>query len=364
MRTSTQFAVALASVFSVLQLTLASQGDQLPEFKRCVKYCDILTCDNVDHYPDVIPSTYMNLLKDENLVNLFEKTPISFHLSLLGWDCSSNCDYQCQRLVTDDRIAEGLKVYQFHGKWPFVRVLGVQELFSTLFSIGNWIPNFLGFKLLWKQYNAELRKTNMDMANLYWTYMHIAVVSMCAWFFSTIFHLKDTWDRERLDYFFAGMTVLTGFYAVSVRFFKLYLVENNMKRKIFGTICILLYLGHVTRLLFDWSYTYNMQANVVIGLVQNFLWVYLSIYQFQKISSSKLSFIENVTRQEYNWTLTPTLLVLSVFFGMSFELFDFPPVLQLLDAHAMWHFVTIWPTLFWYPYLVKDAQELMDWKFD
>lgn len=356
--------MAVLAVLPFVPSASASLGDDLPEFKRCVKYCDILTCDSIDHYPDVLPSTYLNLLKDENLVNLFEKTPIAFHLTLLGWDCPSNCDYQCQRHVTEDRIAEGLDIYQFHGKWPFIRVLGVQELFSTLFSIGNWIPNFLGLKLLWKQYNIELKKKNLEFTNLYWTYMLIAAVSMCAWFFSTIFHLKDTWDRERLDYFFAGMTVLTGFYAVNVRFFKLYQPSNNFKRRIFASLCILMYLGHVTRLLVDWSYTYNMQANVVIGLIQNLLWVYLAIYQFRKISNGKLSFVENLTNKEYNWTLTPLLLVLSVLFGMSFELFDFPPVLQLIDAHAMWHFVTIWPTIFWYPYLIKDAQELMNWKFD
>lgn len=354
--------IVISTIFS--QLVLASPGDNLPEFQKCVKYCDILACGNIDQYPDVLSSTYSNLLKDEYLVNLFEKTPIAFHLTLLGWDCPSNCDYQCQMIVTENRISEGHEVYQFHGKWPFVRIFGIQELFSTLFSIGNWIPNYIGFKLLWKHYQIEIKKNNREFTNLYFTYLLVSIVSMFAWFFSTLFHLKDTWNRERLDYLFAGMTVLTGFYGICVRFFKLYTVENNLKRKIFGSVCISLYIIHVTRMVIDWSYTYNMEVNVIFGLVQNFLWVYLSYHQFNKLRNRKLSLIENLTNKEYNWTLTPMFLVLSVVLGMSFELFDFPPVFQLVDAHAMWHFVTIWPTIWWYPYMIKDSEGLMDSKFD
>lgn len=107
-----------------------------------------------------------------------------------------------------------------------------------------------------------------------------------------------------------------------------------------------------------------MKANVVIGLLQNFLWVALSITQFNKIKKEQLSLLENLKQSDVNWTLTPLLLVLSVSCGMSFELFDFPPKFDLLDAHAMWHFATIWPTMYWFPYMVKDTEGLKTRKFD
>lgn len=349
---------------AMFQQTFASLGDNLQEFQRCVEYCDILKCGNRELYPEVSSTLYQNLLKDEELLNSYETAPISLFMSFLGWDCQSNCDYQCQRLVTEDRKSENLEIYQFHGKWPFIRVFGIQELFSTLFSIGNFIPNYWGFQLLWKHYKLETKKGNSEFVTLYGTYIIVSIISMCAWFFSTLFHLKDTWDRERLDYFFAGMTVLSGFYAIVVRFFKLYKIENTFKRNVIAVVCILMYVGHITRLLVDWSYTYNMQANVIIGILQNFLWVYLSCIQFKKISNKNLSFIENLKNKDVNWTLSPIALVVSVLFGMSFEIFDFPPVFELVDAHAMWHFVTIWPTIWWYPYMVKDSEGLMDFKFD
>ena len=36
--------------------------------------------------------------------------------------------------ATDARAAAGGRTLQYHGKWPFVRVLGVQEPVSAFFS--------------------------------------------------------------------------------------------------------------------------------------------------------------------------------------------------------------------------------------
>lgn len=352
--------VVLSSQFNNVY---ASLGDDLPEFQSCVKYCEILTCNQHTKYPDITVRKHAELKANTELLNTFDKTPIPLHLTVLGWNCESNCDYQCQRLVTKERKENGQEIYQFHGKWPFIRVFGIQELFSTIFSIGNFIPNYGGFKLLWKHYQVEKRRGDSEYANLYYTYLLVSIVSMCAWFFSTIFHLKDTWDRERLDYFFAGMTVLIGLYAVCIRFFGLYKSKNEFKRRLLAGVCIFMYVFHVSYLLRDWDYTYNMEANVIIGLIQNVLWVYMSCKQFQKVRNTNLSVIECIYRPEYNWTLTPVLLVLCVLCGMSFELFDFPPIFELLDAHALWHFCTIWPVIWWYPYMIKDIEYLKAFKY-
>lgn len=355
MKLSSGFYVTLA-LSVLLGIADASKGDDLPEFRQCLETCVISTCNSDGIYKGTVYDTYSK--------HRFDRMPLPLHLSILGWNCENNCDYQCQRIITSEREANGLPVYQFHGKWPFLRVFGIQELFSTLFSIGNFIPNYWGFNTIWRQYTHERKLGNHEFCNLYWAYILVSVISMCAWFFSSVFHLKDTWDRERLDYFFAGMTVLTGFYAVNVRFFHLYRHENSKKRKFLALTCIFMYVCHVSYLLHVWSYTYNMKANVVIGLLQNFLWVALSITQFNKIKKEQLSLLENLKQSDVNWTLTPLLLVLSVSCGMSFELFDFPPKFDLLDAHAMWHFATIWPTMYWFPYMVKDTEGLKTRKFD
>merc|ERR1712243_485383 len=48
--------------------------------------------------------------------------------------------------VTEMKIRHG-QVPQFHGKWPFIRVLGIQEPASTLFSILNLLSNL--YMLIW-----------------------------------------------------------------------------------------------------------------------------------------------------------------------------------------------------------------------
>lgn len=332
---------------------LASAGDQLPEFQRCVKFCEVLRCPNgAKNHPDLSSEKIHELKRDQTLQQYFSEGLNLWEMAL-GWDCEGNCDYECQRIVTEERVIHGLEIHQFHGKWPFLRVWGVQELMSTVFSIGNFIPNYYGFKLIKSHLNRE---RDADYKRLYFAYLMVSIISMCAWTFSSIFHLKDTWNRERLDYFFAGMTVLTGFYAIILRFFRLY--KSKTRTSALSALCVFLYGCHVVKLLNDWSYSYNMLANVVLGVVQNILWVTLSVNQFNQVADRRKSLMQNILDTSINWTLVPCLLVSCVVFGMSFELYDFAPLGELLDAHALWHFVTIWPQIFWYPYMVKDVEFL------
>lgn len=305
------------------------------------------------------------MVEDQKETNRFTSMPLSLPLRILGWKCYPNCDYQCQRIITEDRKEKGDEVVQFHGKWPFVRAFGMQELFSTLFSIGNFFPHYWGCKLMWSHYKKETSiHGNKEAANLYWAYMIVGLVASLAWVFSTLFHLRDTWTRELLDYYFAGMTVISGFYAIVTRVFKLYLTRNNGKRFLFGMVVLLMYAAHITRLIIDWSYTYNMRANVFIGVIEDALWFTHAITSFQSRRTSR-GFVSDLKDPSINWTLIPIILVLSVTFGMTFELFDFPPMMDLLDAHAIWHFCTIWPALYWYPYMVKDVEwGVKDTKFE
>ena len=38
-------------------------------------------------------------------------------------------------------VSAGLDVPQFHGKWPFARLAGVQEPASAFFSVCNLVPH-------------------------------------------------------------------------------------------------------------------------------------------------------------------------------------------------------------------------------
>ncbi|QOU22163.1 hypothetical protein BRETT_002335 [Brettanomyces bruxellensis] len=351
--------------FSFSRQVEASIGDNLDEFKDCCKLCDIVTCNGRENYPDVSDASYDLMMKDQTETKRFVTLPLAWNLRFLGWECYQNCDYQCQRFITADRKEKGESVVQFHGKWPFARVFGVQEFFSTLFSIGNFFPHYWGFKSMWAHYKVEKSiRGNPEAASMYWAYAIIGLVASFAWIFSTLFHLRDTWTREKLDYYFAGMTVISGLYGVGTRYFKLYLTSNNGKRFAFGLLIISMYICHVLRLLHDWSYTYNMRANVIVGISEDVLWFLHAIRTFRQRRQST-NILVDLQNKAINWTLIPILLVISVSLGMTFELFDFPPIMDLLDAHATWHFCTIWPALYWYPYMVRDVEQgVKDTKFE
>lgn len=280
------------------------------------------------------------------------------------WTCPQNCDYLCQRTVTANRIGRGESIEQFHGKWPFQRVFGIQEPMSVLFSILNFIPHYYGIKKLRRFLKPSLTTPRV----LVYTYIGIAITGMNAWTWSSVFHVRDFVLTERLDYFSAGLTVLYGFYACTVRAFGLYrtrsslqgvrnvdavATRNRLVRQLLSVACIVAYLSHVYYLQFvKFDYGYNMLANVVIGLIQNVLWVRLAISSYNKSASAATG------GRKQSWKLMPLYLVIAVTLAMSFELFDFPPILDALDAHSLWHAGTVLPTYFWYVWLEHDLNSM------
>lgn len=299
------------------------------------------------------------------------------YLKLLIWDCKSNCDYQCQRIVTKERKSKGEEVYQFHGKWPFLRIFGMQELFSALFSVANFVPHFIGYckvNRLKRSNPIEKDILNRALRNI----KLVALVTMCAWTCSTIFHIRDFVITERLDYYFAGLTVLTGFYAIGYRYLRLYLPSRMFYAWLWTLFCIAAYSGHLYRLINDWLYTYNMRANILVGVFQNIMWglacfsLYTKFYEREKseretINLNHLNYIQRnriffgsfFAKSAKLYSLYPLILCGIVIVGMSLEIFDFPPILyDLIDAHSLWHLVTVFPAFFgWYDWMLWDVNE-------
>lgn len=42
------------------------------------------------------------------------------------WDCQSDCRYHCMLMREEEREKLGGKPVKYHGKWPFIRVYGIQ----------------------------------------------------------------------------------------------------------------------------------------------------------------------------------------------------------------------------------------------
>ncbi|KAF2860310.1 Mn2+ homeostasis protein-like protein Per1 [Piedraia hortae CBS 480.64] len=305
----------------LITATNASLGDRLPEFKTCVNTCITANCDGDN------------------------PTPIPLHRRLLFWSCPSECDHACQHMITNTRLAREppylQPVLQFHGKWPFHRFMGMQEPFSVFFSLLNFLAHYIGLKRL-----RDEIPTSYKLRRYYILFGYFGLIS---WVCSMIFHTRDFSVTEKLDYFAAGASVLYGLFFAPIRVFRLdksSALEGKSATVIraWAALCVTLYVMHVGYLsLVRFDYTYNMAANVVVGVIQNVLWTAFSIRQYKKIGRL--------------WAAWPGLIVAWVITAMSLELFDFPPWKGMIDAHALWHAATVAPTVWWYNFLIKDAQQ-------
>ena len=205
----------------------------------------------------------------------------------------------------------------------------MQEPFSVFFSLLNFLAHQNGLSKITSNIPASytLRKY----------YVLLAYFGMASWVFSMVFHTRDFSLTEQLDYFAAGASVLYGMYYTSIRIFRLDLGGKKTKSilRAWTVLCISMFIAHVTYLKwYKWDYTYNMAANVVLGIVQNVMW---SWFSFEKYRTSGRA-----------WAMWPGFVVAWIILAMSLELLDFPPLWGCLDAHSLWHLGTVAPTMIWY----------------
>lgn len=341
-----------------------SPGDQLDEFIDCTCACEYnRRCagsgiNYIDPQTNEFHSTDFVALIDR------EKSWLDSVVSRLTfWDCLSECDYTCQQIITEDRVRRGEEILQFHGKWPFRKVWGVQEFFASAFSVGNFVSQYRGYRLIRRRLAAtrpQQRGASSPSIDKYYermllqSYLAVSVMGMLAWLSSTVFHFRDLLVTEKLDYFFAGGTVLTGFHAILSRvvYRKLQLQPRQRpqcsKRTALQLVryaTLAIFACHLLRLYLDWSYTYNMRFNICFGVLQYVILVYVALDNRREAKSKS-----ETRRLVYQ----PIALVVFTALAMSLELFDFFSAALQIDAHATWHLLTIVPGYYLFDFFLYD----------
>jgi hypothetical protein len=204
----------------------------------------------------------------------------------------------------------------------------------VLFSLFNFLAHYWGV--------SKLKAEVPESYTLRKYYVGFGYCGFASWIFSMIFHTRDFNVTEKLDYFAAGMSVMYGLFYTPIRIFRLDRhnpftgsSKSATLLRVWTLLCASMYIAHISYLSFvRFDYTYNMAANVAVGIVQNILWTGFSIMRYRKIGSL--------------WAAWPGLIVAWLILAMSLELFDFPPWWGMLDAHALWHLGTVGPTIWWY----------------
>lgn len=350
----------LTLFFIILHKIYASEGDSSKPYKNCLN-----ACHNIPEYFDLKP-------------------PIT-------WSKNDECKYQCMWRVEEQRQEWKLVPQKYYGKWPFRRIFFFQEFFSSLFSLLNLFPHifylYISFNLLekeggnesgfWSRIKRSLEITiwggdrldkldrherhdrqekhekhdrkdkhhdathsvhvnlglspwahtdrNDKRLNRYWM-IHLwrisALISINAWIWSFVFHARDKYITERLDYFSAFSVIISGFLgALLTTFYPKKPTTNSRKILVAFILFTLIHYAKMQFHLFD--YGYNMKLLVLFSLGFNILWIRYSIKKW-KYSGSKKFIISSV----------------SLIAASMLEIFDFPPLFDWIDAHALWHLCT------------------------
>ncbi|KAM7370853.1 hypothetical protein PAMP_010367 [Pampus punctatissimus] len=167
----------------------SSQGDKEPVYRDCVKQCVRTNCTGAR-------------------LRGFQSAQPQY-MMLTGWTCRDDCRYQCMWTTVGLYQAEGYRVPQFHGKWPFARFLCFEEPASAMASLLNGLACLL---MLLRYRSMVPRQSPM-----YHTINAFSLVSLNAWFWSTVFHTRDTYLTEKMDYFCATAVILYSIYLCCVR---------------------------------------------------------------------------------------------------------------------------------------------------
>jgi len=306
----------LLIIVSLVPGGFSSWGDSSPEYRNCLQPCIRNNCTN--------PSGLGAWRAGQSLPEY-----------VVGWTCQEDCGYMCTWKATDSIRRRTGRVPQFHGRWPFLRLFGMQEPASVLFSLLNLLSHL--YMISW------FRKLVPQTAPMYSVWTVNAVVSINAWIWSAVFHTRDTPFTEMMDYFCAFSTVL---FSLLVFFLRVLVHLPEVLPKIGVTLGFLgFYAHHVYKMATHrFDYGYNMKVNVLVGGLNCVCWL-VWFYANRGLGSH---------------IKQGTFTILALTLSVCLELLEFTPVLWSIDSHALWHLFTAPLPLLWYKFAAADSLYLVN----
>ena len=354
-------AVWVISCFSQgVPQALASRGDEWVVFRRCVHHCarnqnGSAALPNQWISGVEVPQSRLCLPRRNNGTSAdtvgylgSQASSSSVLLKLLNWDCESDCQYECMWTVEGYHRGKGGKPLKYFGKWPCSRMLGMQEPASVLLSVMNLVANVHCALIITRMSrHKEYIEQNIGRETLsanVWI-MHF-LLACNAWFWSAVFHTRDTRVTERFDYFSAGAVIGYDLYLSFCRVMPC-LKTGSKYRYILGAILSLFYLRHVYSMHYvKFDYGYHVSLCIVAGAVQSLIWLVWAFASIEGKSHPGRKYL--------------VLFIFSVNVAVLLEILDFPPFLDTVDAHALWHLATIPLIYVWCGFVTRDISKGTD----
>jgi hypothetical protein len=316
--------VPLILLLCSMRHAAASLGDRSPSFVRCVAHCERTGCT-----PDAAPIDRVcceACRQDDGAIPLA--------LRLTRWSCRDDCAYACMHAQEAARRGPGSSPWKYFGKWPFTRVLGMQEVMSVALSLGNLAAHVFSALQLWA-HAASTAGPGRHRYPYLWLWMSYAAVHANAWIWSAVFHTRDTRLTERLDYVGANLVLTMGHICVAVQAFWPRHLMAAAALCCAAVGCTAAHLRYMLLVAFD--YGWNMQFCIASGVINALAWI---------------AFCQ---RSQHPHRRTLYCFLALAYAALLLEVLDFPPIWGLLDAHALWHAATIPLVFVFYRFVHGDV---------
>lgn len=253
--------------------------------------------------------------------------PLPWSDRLFWRTCGDACDYECMWSTVGVMEHHGVGLYKFHGKWPFVKVLGVTEPLSMLFSVANLAPHVL--------YLARHRRRFAPSGYRHgWLWLVDGGLASAAWASAAVYHVLNRPWSERLDHYTAFVFLLFDAFAACVRVADWGAAGTRVAA---GVGVAVLGAHGAAMAATDWRHELLVAFAGAAVVVGSGAWIGWAAW-----------------RRPPHWRHIVACRAAGLAFA-SLEVLDFPPLLYLLDAHALCHLLTAPLQVAWYRMLCVDA---------
>ena len=360
-------ALSLLLALGLLAAAAASSGDESLDYWRCTRACEASGCTDAPGRP-AAERRCSPLCAAARQAGRQPPAPAPLALRLWRWDCAADCRYLCmwQREESKAAAAAGpaaaAAAEKYHGKWPFRRLLGMQEPASVAFSLLNMAAQLRCLacyaRLLRRSGAAAAPKHRVEAQTVdggsassavaaaadraaAWACRRLwpayFLLSAAAWLASAAFHGRDTRLTERLDYYLAGALVAFTTFLSAARTLRL----SGRPRMLAGALVAAATARHLYRMQFvHFDYGLHVRVCIAAGLAQAALWLLWAAARAPRGHAGR------------PWLLAFVALIHA---SMLFEVLDFAPFRAVLDAHAVWHACTVPLAFVWYRFVAEDA---------
>lgn len=364
----------------------SSNGDYDPKFRRCVWHCfDKQSCAGKDQDSE---ETLAEHLKDR----LFNGTGLGpiytawYRYSHLT--CAEHCMADCAYSITQERISGDLPIYKYFGHWSFHRYFGLEEPASVVFSLGNAVPHILRIYRQYRQpfsysrcrvntYKAGISgagrrggegstsKCNMDEGSYFlsdWAAFY-PWVALIAWISSAVYHSKRTKETELLDLSTALILLWYGLAITTRRLAGPYSKSAYIKIIFaFSGLALAWRLSAMAagKVPFQ-THMFTAISIVILSVSLWIVWFFTSRDQFDSDPASHRFLLVHLFDYAGSWSNKRRMAFFQVGFIASsmLELFDFPPLRGIYDAHSLWHACTIPLGFIWYDFIDEDRAYML-----